>query len=207
MIQLYLGPMKSGKSTRLMEYFKRLSIANIPYVIFQPSINIRDGDKIQSRNGTSLSASPIDFNDKNYLVNMANAMNNVDFIGIDEIFMFPEFDSGSNSFVDLIRFFGREKNIIIASLDSDFRGNIFPIVNNLMKIPEIRIEKLTAICHYCKQEATRTQKYIKGQPANYNSSTEVSVEGVDKNVSYVPVCAGCHKVPGKPNLKIPFGKF
>jgi thymidine kinase len=83
--------------------------------------------------------------------------------------------------------------VIIGGLDSDFRGEPFGPMPQLLAIAE-KVDKLTAICVKSGEPATRTQRLIDGKPANYNDPI-VLVAGSE---SYEPRSRKHHEVPGKP---------
>src|SRR5699024_11571890 len=55
--------------------------------------------------------------------------------------------------------------VIIAGLDTDFRGEPFGPMPHLMALAE-SVTKLTAICPVCSSPATRTQRLINAKPAS-----------------------------------------
>ena len=55
--------------------------------------------------------------------------------------------------------------VIVAGLDSDFRGEAFGPMPVLLAVAE-RVEKLQAICMLCGEPASRTQRLIDGVPAH-----------------------------------------
>ena len=84
----------------------------------------------------------------------------------------------------------RGKRVIVAGLDTDFRGEPFgPMPALLAKAESVR--KLHAICMVCGGEASRTQRLIDGQPAYY----EDPVVLIGASESYEARCRGCHQVP------------
>ncbi len=57
--------------------------------------------------------------------------------------------------------------VIIAGLDTDFRGEEFGPMPSLLAHAE-RADKLHAICMVCGNTALRTQRLVDREPANYN---------------------------------------
>ena len=87
---------------------------------------------------------------------------------------------------------GRGVRVILAGTDSDFRGEGFGAMPQLMAAAEI-VDKLYAICVVCGGPATRNQRLINGKPAPYDSPT-IMVGGRE---SYEARCRHCHEVPRK----------
>ena len=59
--------------------------------------------------------------------------------------------------------------VMVAGLDTDFRGEPFGPMPKLMAEAEF-VTKLTAVCNKCGAPATRTQRIIDGKPAHYKRS-------------------------------------
>jgi thymidine kinase len=57
--------------------------------------------------------------------------------------------------------------VIVAGLDTDFRGEPFGSMPSLMAQAE-QVDKLHAICMICGEEASRTQRLVNGTPAHFN---------------------------------------
>ena len=62
----------------------------------------------------------------------------------------------------------RGRRVIVAGTDTDFRGEPFGAMPELMAIAEV-VDKLHAICVLCGGPASRNQRLIGGRPAPYNS--------------------------------------
>ena len=80
--------------------------------------------------------------------------------------------------------------VIVAGLDSDFRGEPFGIMPELLARAE-EVTKLSAICQVCGRRATRTQRLINGLPAKYTDPIIL----VGAQEQYQARCRRCHEVP------------
>ena len=58
----------------------------------------------------------------------------------------------------------KQLRVIVAGLDTDFRGEPFGPMPELMARAE-HVDKLQAICMVCGEPATRTQRLVNGKPA------------------------------------------
>ncbi len=85
---------------------------------------------------------------------------------------------------------GRGRRVIIAGTDTDFRGEPFGSMPQLMAIAEV-VDKLHAICVLCGGPASRNQRLIGGKPAPYDSPTIM----VGSAESYEARCRMCFSVP------------
>jgi thymidine kinase len=83
----------------------------------------------------------------------------------------------------------RGRRVILAGTDTDFRGEPFGPMPQLMCVAEV-VDKLHAICVLCGAPATRNQRLIDGKPARYDSP-QVMVGGAE---AYEARCRNCHKV-------------
>ena len=84
----------------------------------------------------------------------------------------------------------RGRRVILAGIDSDFRGEPFGPMPQLMAVAEL-VDKLHAICVLCGAPASRNQRLIGGKPAPYDSPT-IMVGAAD---AYEARCRACHMVP------------
>jgi thymidine kinase len=84
----------------------------------------------------------------------------------------------------------RGRRVILAGTDTDFRGEPFGAMPQLMAVAEL-VDKLHAICVLCGSPASRNQRLIGGRPAPYDSPT-IMVGAAD---SYEARCRACHIVP------------
>ncbi|HXS22682.1 MAG TPA: thymidine kinase, partial [Gemmatimonadales bacterium] len=84
----------------------------------------------------------------------------------------------------------RGVRVILAGTDTDFRGEPFGSMGELMAVAEL-VDKLQAICVVCGDPACRNQRLINGRPARYDSPTIM----VGSAEAYEARCRGCHSVP------------
>ena len=82
------------------------------------------------------------------------------------------------------------RRVIVAGLDTDFRGNPFGPIPRLMATAE-RVDKLHAICMVCGKPASRTQRLIDNAPAR--ASDPIIVVGASE--LYEARCREHHEVP------------
>jgi thymidine kinase len=80
--------------------------------------------------------------------------------------------------------------VIVAGLDTDFRGEPFGVMPRLIAQAD-HIDKLYAICMVCGAEATRTQRLINGRPARFDDPVVV----VGASELYEARCRQHHQVP------------
>lgn len=185
-VELICGSMFSGKSEELIRRVRRATYANLVVRVFKPAIDDRyKKEAVVSHNGTSIIARPI----KAVEDLMEHIDDNVDIVGIDEA---QFFDASIVTIVEQLADMGIR--VIVAGLDTDFRGEPFGSIPDLMALSE-SVTKLNAICPICGSPASRTQRLINGQPASYDDPIIL----VGASESYEPRCRHHHEVPNKPN--------
>lgn len=188
-VEVICGSMFSGKSEELIRRVRRATYGNLSVRVFKPALDIRYAkDSVVSHNGNSTTARPV--NNSQEILKHINL--NVDIIGIDEVQFFDE------SVVDVAdELANKGIRVIIAGLDTDFRGEPFGPMPKLMALGE-SVTKLNAICPVCGSPASRTQRLINGKPASYDDPIIL----VGASESYEPRCRHHHEVPNKPSNPI-----
>lgn len=187
-LEVYCGPMKSGKTRELINRVDKLEYLSERFVFIKPSIDTRN-EKVHSRflNGSKeLDCQFVKPEESGKIIQVANGY---EVVAIDEAQFFPP---------DLVavvdEMLRNRKNVIIGGLDLDFRGEGFGPMPLLLARADY-VEKLTAVCEYrkCNSPATRTQRLIGGGPAHYNSPI-ILVEGSGLE-TYEARCLSHHFVP------------
>lgn len=184
-VEVICGSMFSGKSEELIRRVRRATYGNLSVRVFKPLIDDRySEDAIVSHNGTSVLARPVEHSRE-----ILKAVDDtIDIVGIDEVQFFDE------EVVDVVEELADKGiRVIVAGLDTDFRGVPFGCMPELMALSEM-VTKLNAICPVCGSPASRTQRLIDGKPASYDDPIIL----VGASESYEPRCRHHHEVPNKP---------
>lgn len=186
-VEVICGSMFSGKSEELIRRVRQASYANLSVVVFKPAIDNRfSDDSVVSHNGTTTIAHPVKRSIE--ILQYVKEEAGIDIVGVDEV---QFFDEEIVSVVDELALHGIR--VIVAGLDTDFRGEPFGPMPELMCLSET-VTKLNAICPICSLPASRTQRLIDGQPASYDDPIIL----VGASESYEPRCRQHHEVPNKP---------
>ena len=184
-IEVIAGVMFSGKSEELMRRVRRAIIARKRVQVFKSHLDDRylGTLSVSSHDGRSVEAIPVD--------SSAQIASRIDpaahVIAIDEA---QFLDDGIVDVVTWLANTGRR--VIVAGTDTDFRGEPFGRMPQLMAVAEL-VDKLHAICVLCGAPATRNQRLIDGDPAPYDSPT-IMVGGRE---AYEARCRACHIVRKK----------
>ncbi|MCA2000916.1 MAG: thymidine kinase, partial [Chloroflexi bacterium] len=176
------GSMFSGKTDELIRRLVRATIARQKVQVFKPAIDVRYAvEKVASHTGSTFDATPVEKAADIRLRLEADTT----VVGIDEA---QFFDAEVAQVAQELA--GRGVRVLIAGLDTDFRGEPFGAMPVLMAIAE-RVSKLHAICMVCGDEASRTQRLVNGQPARYDDPVVI----VGASELYEARCRRHHEVP------------
>lgn len=184
-VEVITGPMFAGKSEELIRRVKTLSYTKMKIVAFKPAIDNRyDKTAIASHDGAKYEAYAI--KEAKSILELIKPDTQV--VAIDEVQFFDK------SVVEICEYLAdRGVRVIVAGLDTDFKGEPFGPMPELLTRAEF-VTKLTAVCTVCGCAATRTQRMINGQPADYQDP----IIKVGAKESYEARCRKHHIVPGKP---------
>ncbi|MGN1400499.1 MAG: thymidine kinase [Bacillus sp. (in: firmicutes)] len=182
-MELICGSMFSGKSEELIRRVRRTQFARQKTIVFKPALDDRYAKKaVVTHNGASVIAVPV----KKSADIFKHINNDYDVIAIDEVQFFDE------EIVEVAQYLANSGfRVILAGLDQDFRGEPFGPVPLLMALSE-NVTKLQAVCSVCGQAASRTQRLIDNEPANYHDPIIL----VGASEAYEPRCRHHHEVPG-----------
>ena len=184
-IEVISGVMFAGKSEELIRRVRRAVIARKKVQVFKSHLDDRYGGvyTVTSHDGTIVEAEPINAS----VEIMQRLKPETEVIAVDEAqFLDGGIVTVANTLAD------RGIRVMLAGTDSDFRGEGFGAMPQLMAAAEI-VDKLQAICVVCGGPATRNQRLINGRPAPYDSPT-IMVGGRE---AYEARCRHCHVVPRK----------
>jgi thymidine kinase len=185
-IEVITGSMFSGKTDELIRRLRRATIARQKVQVFKPAIDLRYGvEKVTSHAGNDFAAQPI----QSAADIFPNLQADTTVVAIDEAQFFD---------AEIIPITQQLANqglrVIVAGLDTDFRGDPFGPMPILMAQAEI-VDKLHAICMVCGEAASRTQRLINGHPASYDDPIVV----VGASELYEARCRQHHQVPRNSN--------
>jgi thymidine kinase len=182
-MEVIAGSMFSGKTEELLRRVRRATIARKRVQVFKSHLDDRYAGlwAVSSHDRRTLEATPVDSSSQILL--RLDPMAQV--IAIDEV---QFLDAGIVNVVSHLA--DRGRRVIMAGIDTDFRGEPFGPMPQLMAMAEL-VDKLHAICVLCGSPASRTQRLLAGKPAPYESPT-IMVGAAD---SYEARCRACHQVP------------
>ncbi len=181
-VEVICGSMFSGKTDELIRRLRRATIARQHVQVFKPAIDMRYAvEKVTSHAGSDFAAIPIENADEI----RTRLDSQVTVVAIDEAQFFDD------EIVQVVEELAEKKmRVIVAGLDTDFRGEPFGPMPVLMARAE-RVDKLQAICMVCGEPASRTQRLVNGKPARFHDPVVI----VGAAEMYEARCRAHHEVP------------
>lgn len=172
-IELILGPMFSGKSTRLIEVIRKYTYKAKKTIMIKFF-----GDKRYSEKSEVVTHDLIKYDsiDCKNLTDSFEIIKNYDVIGIDEGQFFPDLVEVSEKLALL------NKIVIISALNGDFRMEPFPVISRIISKAD-KIKLLKAYCFNCHKDAKFSLRIVQ--------SNETVLIGAGE--AYKPACRKCHK--------------
>ena len=217
-IRIETGPMFSGKSGVLVEAIKRRIIGNqkhgIDFLVFNFSGDTRYGTGIlSSHNKAQVRAIPVSFASDllRYITKIDKRKNELvlkkQFLRLRSIYIDEAqfFDTALTRIVikidELFRIYNGHHSfeIVIGGLDTDFRGEPFGPMPELMARAD-SVTKHVAVCSVCgENNATKTQRLVNGKPASWHDPVVM----VGAKELYTARCPMHHEVLQKPVFQLP----
>lgn len=188
-LELFIGPMFSSKTTRLLEIYKQCNFCNIPVTIINHSIDTRYHETMISTHD-KIMAPCIQTTKLSDIWNHRDVENNFNDEGYkhiklrsSEVILINEgqfFEDLYEVVVDMLNF---NKRVYVCGLDSDFERKKFGQILDLIPICD-KVNKLTSLCSQCKN----------GTPGIFSmrltSDKQQTLVGSD---NYIPVCRKCYE--------------
>ncbi|MBQ0123890.1 MAG: thymidine kinase [Bacteroidales bacterium] len=180
-IEVICGSMFSGKTEELIRRMRRVQFAQRSLAIFKPKIDTRYSvEEVVSHDAKSIKSITVSCSAEILEHTLAGG---VEVIGIDEAQFLD------NGIIEVAQTLANQGvRVIIAGLDTDFRGIPFGPMPYLMAIAEY-VTKEHAICVHCGDLANHSHRLTK---------SDKIVELGEKDI-YEPVCRHCFNKLKKKN--------
>ena len=174
-IEVICGSMFSGKTEELMRRIRRAQIAKMDTIIFKPKVDDRySPSHIVSHNQMKLNSEIVETSDEILTISQK-----AEVIAIDEAQFFDD------DIVEICKILAKQKKrVIVAGLDTDYRGEPFGPMPYLMCEADY-VDKLRAICVKCGNPATYTQRTSKDSQRVIIGETDI----------YEARCRNCYEPP------------
>ena len=190
-LEIIIGPMFSGKTSRLVEIYKQCKFCNISVAVINHSIDNRYDDELMSTHDKV--KIPCIKTDKLMdlwidHINMEEDVQDIPRvkdkfkIGMSNVILINEgqFFPDLEEFVKLLLKF--DKQIYVSGLDGDFERKKFGQILDLIPLCD-KVHKLTSLCSLCKNG---NKGIFSMRLTNEKEQTIVGSE------NYIPVCRECY---------------
>jgi thymidine kinase len=190
-LELIIGPMYSGKTSRLVEIYKQCKFCNISVAVINHSIDNRYDDELLSthdqvkipciKTDKLLDIYPNDICIDSDISSIPRINDKLK-IATSSVILINEgqFFSDLEEFVKNL--LSNNKKIYVCGLDGDFERKKFGQILDLIPLCD-KVTKLTSLCSICKN----------GTPGIFSkritNEKEQTVVGSD---NYIPVCRSCY---------------
>jgi thymidine kinase len=182
---LIMGPMFSGKTSRLIEFLEREMIAGRKISLFKPKIDFRYAEsEVVTHKGVRLPAVVV-ATTKEGVRRIIISGSKTDAVGLDEGQFWP-LDTGLPRALEELCFDG--KTVYVSVLNRDHRGEPFGSAMELLARAD-DVYSLTAVCAKCGGDAYFTQRVLSGKEV---FGEQVQVGGKEL---YEPRCRSCFVRP------------
>lgn len=172
---IYTGPMMSAKTTSLLSTLDRYKYQGKKVSVYKPQLDDRYSiDNISTHSGWRTPATCIKLG-RDILEHLTLLDENPHVIAVDEAFMIPGISEV------LIWLYRSGYNIVVSSLDLSATGKPFDEIEKMLPWAT-KVEKLSAVCVVCNNDAYYTYKKQTG-------GDEIEVGGSEL---YEPRCIKCH---------------
>lgn len=182
-LELIIGPMYAGKTSKILEVYKQCQFCNIPVVVINHSIDNRYHDSMLSTHDRVMvpcilatKLSDVWSSDDFWTSEHKNTLMSADVILINEGQFFLDL---YDIVQDMLNY---EKKIYVCGLDGDFERKKFGSILDLIPFCD-KITKLTSLCSICKD----------GTEAIFSMRlTDEKEQTVVGSTNYIPVCRKCY---------------
>jgi thymidine kinase len=187
-LELIIGPMFSGKTSRLVDIYKQCKFCNIPVVVINHSIDNRYDDELLSTHDhikipciktSILSHIWKEEPETNGMFKLLRDREQVYFADVILINEGQFFDDLYECVISMLK---NGKKVYIAGLDGDFKRQKFGQIFDLIPLCD-KITKLTSLCGICKN----------GTPGIFSKRLTNEIEQtIVGSSNYIPVCRKCY---------------
>ena len=178
-LEIILGSMFSGKTSRLVEIYKQCKFCNIPVLVVNHSCDNRYDDELLSTHDKV----KIPCIKTNYLFEFWNKYYSDNDVKNTEVILINEGQFFSDLYEVVDDMLQKGKKVYVCGLDGDFKRHKFGQMLDLIPLCD-KVTKLTSLCSICKN----------GTPGIFSkritTEKEQTIVGSD---NYIPVCRICYE--------------
>ena len=175
-LELILGPMFSGKTSKLIEIYNQCKYCNIDVIVLNHEIDNRyNNDMLCTHDNKEIPCFKV--SDLNHVQHKFNSFKTAKVILINEGQFFKNLYTSVKNWVDIFK-----KHVYVCGLDGDFQRNCFGEILYLIPICN-KVNKLNSLCANCKN----------GKHALFSKRISSDNEQIKVGSSnYQPLCRKCY---------------
>lgn len=178
-LEIFIGPMFSGKTSKLLELYKQYKFCNITVAVINHSDDTRyHNDMMSSHDKIMIPC----IQTKKLFDLLDSSISNINILQSDVILINEgQFFEDLSLFV--VKMLQYKKRVYIAGLDGDFERKKFGQILDLIPLCD-KVTKLTSLCGLCKNGTAGI--------FSLRLTKEISQTLIGTN-NYIPVCRNCYE--------------
>jgi thymidine kinase len=177
-LEIILGGMYAGKTSRLVELYKQCKFCNISVIVINHSIDNRyDVELLSTHDKIKI---PCIKTDK-----ILDVWNNNDLeLQTRDVILINEGQFFLDLYESVVLMVSQGKKIYVCGLDGDFERKKFGQILDIIPLCD-KVSKLTSLCSICKN----------GTPGIFSKRVTFEIEQtVVGSDNYIPVCRNCYNI-------------
>jgi len=177
-LEIIIGPMFSGKTSKLVEIYKQCKFCNIDVLVINHGLDKRYHDSFMSTHDkTMIECLQAELLEEIWTTqNMGSQYNSCQVVLINEGQFFGDL------YTSVVKMLQDNKKIYVVGLDGDFQCKKFGQILDLIPLSD-KVSKISSLCSLCKN----------GTPGIFSKRiTSEKEQTVIGSENYVPVCRKCY---------------
>ena len=176
-LEIILGPMFSGKTSKLVQVYKQCQICNIPVLTINHSNDLErnsTAQMLENHDNIQIPCISVELLSSVPQEKIYQSM----------VILINEGQFFQDLYLFVVKMLEQNKQVYVAGLDGDFQRNMFGSILQLIPVCD-KVDKLTSLCGICK-DGTRGIF-----SRRITSETVQTLVGGSAN--YIPVCRSCYE--------------
>ena len=190
-LELIIGPMYAGKTSKIIDIYKQCQFCNIPVVVINHSLDTRYDNTMLSTHD-KIKIPCIKTNSLKKIWNKIicdkkfvtyRVVDHLVILKYSKVILINEAQFFDDLFEVVNEMLALGKHVYVCGLDGDFERKKFGQILDLIPLCD-KVTKLTSLCSKCKS----------GTPGIFSMRlTGEKEQTVVGSSNYIPVCRGCYK--------------
>jgi len=179
-LEVIIGPMFSGKTSKIVEVYKQCKFCNIPVLVLNHGLDTRYHDTLLSTHDKTM----IECVQVNTLAEIWNEENTNILYKESQVILINEGQFFPDLYNSVVKMLDDNKKIYVCGLDGDFERKKFGEILDLIPLSD-KVYKITSLCSLCKD----------GSPGIFSKRLTLEKEQtIIGSENYVPVCRKCYNL-------------